>query len=290
MPDFALAFYFASVFAIAAGMSCAGGAVRWRRAHLAHAHLLGAAQAMRDTALAGERTAIRILRLSAHELRGVGMTLQGLADYLADPQSVTSHARAQAHAAGIAGAAAQILGLADELQDHAFPALAPRILREEVVDLAALLAEVVAATANALGPGRRNWRLPDPPLPILLWADRRALRHVIARVLTDAARNTGQDDWIDLSLLVAPHGPLLCVQDEGSGFATPHASPNAADSRGIGLRLTLARSLMEAHGGRLEIEALAQVGCRVSLVFPAGRLRQGGHDPEIPCHRNGMAS
>jgi len=101
-------------------------------------------------------------------------------------------------------------------------------------------------------------------------------------VLTDAVRSTGHDDWIDMALCPHPEGTVLSVQDEGGGFATPgpSVSPSVspgpacgADSRRIGLRLTLARGLMQAHGGRLEVEALAQVGCRVSLIFPAVRLR-----------------
>jgi signal transduction histidine kinase len=71
-------------------------------------------------------------------------------------------------------------------------------------------------------------------------------------------------------------GVALVVEDEGVGFAASGAGGGvalAADSRGIGLRLALARSLMEAHGGRLEVEALAKVGSRISLIFPAARLR-----------------
>lgn len=216
------------------------------------------------------------------------MALQGHADCLVEP---VGRSQAQARTAGLMFVAAQVQGLADELQDHVSPALAPRILREEMVDVAALLADTVAVTAASLGPGLRNWRTTDVSSPTLLWADRRALRHIFARVLTDAARNTGHGDWIDLSLRAHPEGLALNVQDEGGGFATPGTfgaglalssavlsqdGSGDADSRGIGLRLTLARSLMQAHGGRLEVEALAQVGCRVSLIFPVARLRHPG--------------
>ena len=63
----------------------------------------------------------------------------------------------------------------------------------------------------------------------------------------------------------------MAVQDEGSGLASTGAAA-VADSRGIGLRLALARNLMLAHGGRLEVEARAGVGSRVNLIFPDARL------------------
>ena len=43
---------------------------------------------------------------------------------------------------------------------------------------------------------------------------------------------------------------------------------------GIGLRLSLARALMIDHGGRVDIEAHVGVGTRVTLVFPAARVRR----------------
>ena len=242
-------------------------------------HDLARASAMRETAQGAEQTATRLLRLAAHELRGIGMTLHGHADRLSSPEGT---AQIGVHAMGLAAASAQVLGLADELQDHTMPDIGTQSLREELVDPREVLNAAVEAAALALEPGRRHWRVSVTHAPYL-WADRRALRHILGRVLGDAARNTRQDDVIELRVL--PHAEGLCVQveDEGTGLASPEPVAGAQrDSRGIGLRLALARSLMLAHGGRLEVEAAAQVGTSVRLIFPATRLRDANGLPVAP--------
>jgi signal transduction histidine kinase len=241
-------------------------------------HDLARAQAMREAAQGAEHTATRLLRLASNELRGIGMTLHGHADRLAAPGEA---ANISVHAMGLAASSAQILGLADELQDHTLPDIGTQSLRDELIDPAEAMEAAVAATALSLEPGKRHWRITSAT-GLHLWADRRAVRHVFGRVLGDAARNTRQDDAIELTVL--PHADGLCIQveDEGTGLAQPE--PGAAaprDSRGIGLRLALARALMLAHGGRLEVEAAAQVGTRVRLIFPASRVRDGVGQPAV---------
>lgn len=247
-------------------------------------HDLARASAMRETAQGAEQTATRLLRLAAHELRGIGMTLHGHADRLSSPDLSSPQGAAQigVHAMGLAAASAQVLGLADELQDHTMPDIGTQSLREELVDPREVLNAAVEAAALALEPGRRHWRVSVTHAPYL-WADRRALRHILGRVLGDAARNTRQDDVIELRVLPHPEGLCVQVEDEGSGLASPEPVPGTQrDSRGIGLRLALARSLMLAHGGRLEVEAAAQVGTSVRLVFPAARLRDANGLPVAP--------
>ena len=231
----------ADAVALAVGVAVAFGVAR------------AAALAQRDAARVAEATATRLLRLTAHELRGIGMTLHGHADHLA---ATAEGPVAAVHAASLAAATAQLLGLADELQDHTMPPAAPRILREEAIELASAAREAIAAAEAMLG-------------------------HVLARVLADAVRNTRNEDWIDIAIRPHPEGLEVVVEDEGAGLATPDSpaaalAESAADSRGIGLRLALARGLMEAHGGRLEVQAVARVGSSVSLVFPAARLRAVG--------------
>ena len=239
-------------------------------------HDLARATAMRETAQGAEQTATRLLRLAAHELRGIGMTLHGHADRLAAPEG---QAQIGVHAMGLAAASAQVLGLADELQDHTMPDIGTQALREELIDPGEALNAAVEAAALALEPGRRHWRV-SATHGQYLWGDRRAVRHILGRVLGDAARNTRQDDVIELRVLPHAEGLCLQVEDEGTGLARPEPTAGTPrDSRGIGLRLALARSLMLAHGGRLEVEAAAQIGTRIRLIFPATRLRDANGLP-----------
>ena len=196
----------------------------------------------------------RLLGLAAQELHQAGLQMLG-------------HAGApDARPDLIATTAADLLGLADELHAAARPTDAPHILRRETINLAAMLPQAVEAAAAHLAPGQRSWRLPADAASIT--ADPRALRHILARVLASAIRNTGQQDWIEISTAQRPDGVTITVQDEGNGLAQGSPGKAPQDSRGIGLRLTLARSLMQAHGGKLEVESRTGVGSRISLVFP----------------------
>ncbi len=214
--------------------------------------------------LDAEEMLIRRMRLAAHDVRGVGMTLHGHADHL-----VTA---GHPDAAGIATGAADLLDLADDLQDLTIDADSPRVLRDETVVLGTVVDEAIGAVCAMILPGRRNWRIQPDLRPIRLRADRRALRHAITRVFAEAVRGTRNDDWIDVG--GEPNGDCytLFIADEGNGAATPEAVARRQDSRGISLRLALARALVEAHDGHLTVEAHSGVGSKVSLMFPGARV------------------
>ena len=239
---------------------------------------LDAAHHMRALALDGEATLVRRLRLAAHDVRGVGMTLNGHADHLA--------AAGHADAAGIAGGAADLLDLADDLQDLTMDSSSPRVLREETIALGAVVDEAIAAVSSTILPGRRNWRVQPDLRPVHVRVDRRAIRHAITRILADAVRGTRHEDWIDIGGQLVGEEFSLSIADEGKGGLTPEALAMRQDSRGIGLRLALARALVEAHGGRMEVEAFAGVGSKVSLVFPGARLAGGPEARATPRSRS----
>ena len=242
----------------------------WRSTRLSR--LCRIAQSSCQAARDGEEAVTRSLQLFAHELQSLALTFRGHVDRLT--------AERHDNAPSMAAAAAQLANLADELGHHLMPNLMPgspaRALSCETIDLADLVADAVGTVAAAIRPGRRHWRVARGQ-PVPLWADRRALRLVLVRVMGEAVRSSAHDDWIDIGWSVGPAGLSIRVEDEGAGTAIPGlalAGPAGArpDSRGIGLRLSLARSLTQAHGGQLDVEALAQIGTRVTIVLPPDRL------------------
>ena len=108
---------------------------------------------------------------------------------------------------------------------------------------------------------------------MVLEGDRRALQGALLQVLGRAARMTRRDEWIDLHPVLTHDSLAIVVEDEGAGLAAGDLAGTAPEgTRGTGLGLALARSLLEAHGGTLRLEAVPGVGTRAWLTLPRDRL------------------
>jgi len=202
------------------------------------------------------------VRMAAAEMRVPALGLLGHAQgILRNPAEGPERAQA------VAAIAAEMLDLADALEERATEAKAGRALAPEAIGLGGLVGDAVETVTAALGSGRRLFRIAPSLAAMGLKADRRALRQVLNRVLTSAARSTREGDWIEIMPEIRPGTFALVVADEGSGLAGGRG--RIADRRGLGFGLSLARILMEAHGGSLAIESLARIGTRVTLFFPS---------------------
>ena len=207
-----------------------------------------------------QESTLRLLRMSTGDQRNLALTLIGHAEALqpADPL--------------LTGLARRLLEMSDTLVQHTEAPEAPRYLSDEGLAILAAIEFAVAQIVGHLGPSRRAWRV-DPAFDgVALQADRRALNQVLVSVLTGAASSTRDGDWIELSLLREEGWLGIVVQDEGTGLAVNQNDRHPQESRGIGLRLILARSLMRAHGGSLTVQSAECVGTRVTLRFPNARL------------------
>jgi two-component system cell cycle sensor histidine kinase PleC len=255
------------------------GALLLRKLRLARHEIWSVRQAA-DQATARCSALTRLVALSVHELRQTTLRLHGQVQVLELQPVDASPAERDAAPAAIATLSRALLSLADDLDEHLHPAAHQPILHDEALPLGPLIDETVATVAATLGPSRRRWRVAAEIAGVTLRADRRAFRQVLLRTLSHAARSSGHGDWIEISVDRDTADLALIIADEGAGLV--HAEPmslaagerprETADSRGLGLGLTLARSLIEAHGGRLAIEAKPAIGSRVTLRLPRSRL------------------
>jgi two-component system cell cycle sensor histidine kinase PleC len=113
---------------------------------------------------------------------------------------------------------------------------------------------------------------------IVLRADRKALRRMIDNLLGNAVRYTPADGRIEVSYGRAEGGVRITVADSGPGIP-PDEIPKvtkpfvrgrnvAKSTNGTGLGLAIVKSMVELHGGRIEISRAALGGAQVSLWLP----------------------
>jgi len=228
-----------------------------------------------ETAIAGEKSALRQLRLASHNLRAIGMTLQGHAEHL--------EAGGQPDSVGIANAAIGVLDAADYMHEWAEHAETTHVLNEEVLSLRSALDEAISTIARAIRPGQRTWNV-DPDVFVLqLRVDRRALRHVLMRALSVSARSSSHNDTIDIRLQGAElDGGKRAVElvIEQQSVSSGHSSSAAGGTPD--LRLTLAHALMQAHGGKLEVDQ--RDGLSVHIAFPVERVTKSSDAARKPPH------
>jgi signal transduction histidine kinase/ActR/RegA family two-component response regulator len=156
-----------------------------------------------------------------------------------------------------------VVRLVDDLLDMARITRGQMSLHREPLELSSVVAHAVEAAAPLIGQRGHVLEVEVPPsgLPVLADADR--LTQVVANLLTNAAKYTPPGGHIQLRARERDGGIALAVEDDGQGlppdlvprlFEPFVQGPRTLDRSvgGLGLGLALVRSLVEAHGGRVE--------------------------------------
>ncbi len=120
----------------------------------------------------------------------------------------------------------------------------------------------------------------------MLRVDQRKLRQILANLLSNAVKFTPAGGTVTLKAWCgADSGHVMQVVDTGIGIAledipkalTPFRQIDSDLNRqheGTGLGLPLTKSLVELHGGSLDLQSEPAVGTTVTIRFPAQRIVQ----------------
>jgi C4-dicarboxylate-specific signal transduction histidine kinase len=159
--------------------------------------------------------------------------------------------------------------------------------KTELLDLNVAAHEVIALLLNDLKLRRVTLHaelVDDLPL---VFADRVQLQQVILNLLLNAAEAMSPIEDRPRRLLICTDSDRaghvrLTVQDNGVGFG-PHDAQRLFEpfyttkSGGMGIGLSVSRSIIESHGGRLWAERNAGPGATFAFSIPARGIRCGAH-------------
>ncbi|CAN5852727.1 ATP-binding protein [soil metagenome] len=156
-------------------------------------------------------------------------------------------------------------------------------LRCERVEVATLL-EAVAAEVRLQAPDRRIETSVRPD-GLSLVADADRVHQVLANLTANALRHGPLDRPVRLSAEADAGDVVLTVADEGPGipdteaarvferfYRADHARPGA--SGGAGLGLSIARWIVDLHGGDIRLQDNHARGCTMVVRLPAGGTEQ----------------
>ena len=178
-----------------------------------------------------------------------------------------------------------LLGLINDVLDLAKVEAGRLDISLERLDLSSAVLESVAGIRPLAD--RKSIAIYSTIEPIIIEVDRGRLRQILYNLLSNAIKFTPDGGRISIEASRLEGEIALTVSDTGVGIA-PEDLPDvfeqfrqvgdiAARQPGTGLGLALSRRLVEAHGGRIELESTVGVGSRFTVFLPTA-----ADDPAAP--------
>ncbi len=220
------------------------------------------------------------LRTPLNAINGFSQAMQsGIGGPLADKQ--------KEYLGDIQASGDHLLALINDILDISKIELGELELSEEQVDLA----DCIKTSVRMFNDRKHDARLEVKTsglvdLPII-WGDKRKIRQVLLNLLSNAFKFTDRGDKISVGAGVIDEGAVYFqVSDTGIGMSPDEAKVALSlfgqveagldrNYEGTGLGLPLCKSLVEAHGGILEIESEPGIGTTVTVTLPAERVITG---------------
>lgn len=240
--------------------------------------------ASRERERAMEASRRDLVAWASHDLRTPLASLRLVAEALADDVAPDEATRRR-YLASLAGHVDRLSSLVDDLFELSAIQAGAVTLQLEPTSLPDLVGEVLARfepEAAAAGV-RLEADLAAPARPVL--AGRAQLSRVLANLVVNGIRHTRPTGRLVVAVAEHDGAAVLRVRD-GCGGIPPADLPRvfeqlwrgdpARSTSGAGLGLAIARGLVEAHGGTIEVANVPD-GCEFTVRLPAADTRGNGH-------------
>jgi PAS domain S-box-containing protein len=219
------------------------------------------------------------LAAMSHDLRTPLNAIIGFAEIIDKGYFGTIDEKYKEYARDICASGEHLLSLVNDLLDLSAIESGKLSLAKEEMAVASILTESMTVIRDrAEAQGVELVIEAEDGLP-LLYADRRAIKQILLNLLSNSIRFTPRGGKITLRATHRDRNHVLEVADTGSGIpanllssvtepfvkgsAAPHMSKEST-----GLGLAIVKSLVDLHGGDLNIESAVGKGTTVAVTLP----------------------
>ncbi len=155
-----------------------------------------------------------------------------------------------------------------------------RNLELKLLNLCDVLKETIAVVAPDAQARQVNLSLDTPPHPLLVRGDRVQIQQVVLNLILNGMDAMNGSPGAERLVVVearaaSPEWVEVDVKDSGTGL--PPEGPSrifnpffTTKANGMGMGLAISRTIIEAHGGKIQAANNADKGCTVRFTLPAG--------------------
>ena len=246
-----------------------------------------------ELATATEKRKDDFLAMLGHELRNPLSGISSAARLLVHP-ALDSRGLAE-NANIIHRQAVHMTHLINDLLDVSRVTRGQVVIENAPVNLVKVMHSAVEQVSTLIEHREHRLDLNLPAAPVWVMGDKTRLVQVVTNLLVNAARYTPHKGVLTLTLSATQDQALLSVQDNGIGI-TPELAANVFEifvqakrstdgvMGGLGLGLSLVKSMVEAHGGKVSVySAGLQHGSTFSVTLPlSAEAQESMKQPESP--------
>jgi signal transduction histidine kinase len=219
----------------------------------------------------------RFIDVLAHELRTPLSPILTSSSILNEQIASTADVRLKQLAANINNSTQILSNRLEELLDLARYSRGAFTLNTQPTDMSQFIAGVVARYQPFIENSEHRFILNVPARLPVVEIDPSRLEQVIINLLSNAVKYSPVDTRIELA--VREIGPSLQIEvrDEGDGLSADEISKifqpyyrRARDRQksGLGLGLTICQQIVEAHGGKIQVESAPGQGSTFRITLP----------------------
>jgi len=241
--------------------------------------------AAKEAADAANRAKSEFLAIVSHELRTPLSAVIGFSSLMRDGLYGPLEPKYAEFSALIADSGNHLLAIVDSIMDLAKAESNQLVLREEAVDLAAVVRFSVSLVQTMAQSADIQWHVAiEDDLPPFI-ADSAKLSQILINLLSNAVKFTPSGGRVELTVNRGGAGDLVFrVVDTGIGIAAealpvalaPFGQIDSSLARrfdGVGLGLPLTKRLIELHDGTMQIASEVGKGTTVTARFSHTRFR-----------------